>query len=572
MDVLEASLFANKSNGWGPRMGEIRSALMSLTGRSNVSGAKQRAGDGGESRTDLSRLARSSSLTLAGGVAGGLLGYILVLVVTRGLGAGRAGVFFEAIALFSIVSVIAELGADDGVVRMIPRYLALGRVASLRRLLAVSLIPVVAAGFGLGLLMFVFASQLSDLFVHEARAHDALVPYIRNLAPFVALSAASVTMLAGTRGFGSMTPFVLVDNVGKPAVRPLSVLIVIMLGLSGNSLALAWALPIAAGFVVASFSLARLVRRAESQTPWGNHSADRPGVIAGEFWRFASPRGVAGAFAIGLTWIDTLLVGGLRGVREAGIYAATTRYLLIGLVAVQAIQLAVAPLTSRLFARGETERAQVIYRTATQWLVIATWPVYLTLAIFGPVLLRVFGAEFVEGRTALALLSLAGLIVTVAGPSQMVLLMAGKSGWTLLNTVVSLGLNVVLNLILIPPLGIDGAALAWVASLVFNNLASVLELRLLLGLSPFGTGLLLVVARALACFGGIGLLVRTTLGPSWGAMLAFGLVATGLYAALLWQVRSKLDLPILADLLRPWRGGSARTIGVGIDPVGPSDP
>jgi O-antigen/teichoic acid export membrane protein len=512
--------------------------------------ALEEASDG--VRADLSRLARDSGLTLAGAVANAVFGFLLVVVVTRGLGADRSGVFFEAIALFSIVSVVGGLGAGDGVVRMLARYRAVGRTADLRRILAAALVPVLVVGPVLGVAMFALAPRLSDLFVHGESHAGALVPYIRVLAPFVGLSALSVTLLAATRGFGTMVPFVVVDNLGKPALRPVLALAAILLGLGATGLALSWALPIAAGLAVAAVAVIRSLERAERLDPPGHPRAR--GEVAGEFWRFAFPRGVAAALAIGLSWIDTLLVGGLRGVRDAGVYAATTRYIVVGTVMIQAVQLAVAPVLGALFGRGERDRAQTVYRAATQWLVLGGWPIYLTLAVFGPVLLRAFGREFVAGQTALVVLSLAALVVTAAGPSQTALLMAGKSGWTLINATFSLGINVVLNLVLIPRLGIDGAALAWMASLVFNNVVGLLELRFLLGLSPFGTGFPEVALAAAACFGGLGWLVRAALGLSLPSLLVFGVVGTGAYTAVLWKVRSRLNLPVLREALRARRG------------------
>ena len=60
-------------------------------------------------------------------MATGLLHFVL-LVVTRGLGAQGTGAFYEAVALFLILSSAAALGSDVGLSRMVPRYRALGRV------------------------------------------------------------------------------------------------------------------------------------------------------------------------------------------------------------------------------------------------------------------------------------------------------------------------------------------------------------------------------------------------------------------------------------------------------------
>src|SRR5262249_33087696 len=158
----------------------------------------------------------------SGAASGGILGYLLIVLVTRSLGAARAGVFFEAIALFSIVSVVGELGADDGLVRMIPKYRATGYTRDLRRLVVLSIGPVFLFGLGLGAAMFFWAPQLSRIFLHGQVNHqEALIPYLRVLAPFLPLSCAAAVALSGTRGLNSMIPFVALGNWLKPGLRPL---------------------------------------------------------------------------------------------------------------------------------------------------------------------------------------------------------------------------------------------------------------------------------------------------------------------------------------------------------------
>ena len=131
-----------------------------------------------------------------------------------------------------------------------------------------------------------------------------------------------------------------------------------------------------------------------------------------------------------------------------------------------------------------------------------------------------FGPGFDRGQHAMLTLSIAMLISIASGPVMVVLLMSGRSGWTLANGAVALTLNVVLNLILIPRYGMEGAALAWLASILFNNAAGILEVRYLLKLTPFGSGLATVALASTACFGVLGLLTRQVLGMSLPWFLA----------------------------------------------------
>src|SRR6266540_1195238 len=245
--------------------GDLAEAEEALAGNGAARGAahKKRAGVHG-SRADLARLARGGLLNLGGALASGVFAFLFVLILIRGLRASRAGVFFEAIALFSIVANAAQLGGDDGLVRFISRFRVEGRIRDLRTTLMVSLWPIVAIGSLFAVALFAFAPELSRVFVHGKGLHqDALASYIRILAPFIPVAAVEAAVFSATRGFGTMTPSVVLDNVGRSAVRlPLAAL-VIAAGLGSVALALSWAVPILVAVLLGLAWLVSLLREAE---------------------------------------------------------------------------------------------------------------------------------------------------------------------------------------------------------------------------------------------------------------------------------------------------------------------
>jgi O-antigen/teichoic acid export membrane protein len=499
----------------------------------------------GQERADLSTLARGGVISLAGAIANGVFGFALIVVVTRGLRARGAGAFFEGLAVFTIASNLCELGADDGLLRTIPRFRVLGRTQDLRRTLAIGLVPVLLVGTALAALLIALASPLADLFSRGSHQAATLASYIRILAPFLPLSAASAACLSATRGFGTVVPFVVVDNFGKPGIRPVLLVAVVAAGLGATAVALAWAGPIVVGFAVAALALRRLLLRAERRDRGASGPPRPTGELAGEFWRFSAPRAVAGFFATTVFWLDTLLVGAMRSTSQAGIYTAATRYIVMGTVAIQAVLLAIAPQISALVTRGDYRRAQTLYETATAWLMAPAWPIYLTLALFAPLFLRVYGPEFVSGQHALLVLALSALVAMGVGPVSSVLLMSGHSLWNLFNGVLALGLNVGLNLLLIPHLGIVGAAVAWAVSIAANNLAALIEVRLMIGLWPVGRGWPVVAVASTACFALIGLAVRAVLGPTLPGFAVFAVLSLATYTAWLRRSRRLLQLPLL---------------------------
>src|SRR6185312_5907713 len=94
-------------------------------------------------------------------------------------------------------------------------------------------------------------------------------------------------------------------------------------------------------------------------------------------------------------------------------------------------------------------------------LMLLTWPIYLLFAVFSTDLLRIFGHRYTVGANVIIILSLTMLVATWCGAVDVVLGMAGRSVWTMNNAIAALVADLVLNIILIPRMGIVGAAIAW---------------------------------------------------------------------------------------------------------------
>jgi O-antigen/teichoic acid export membrane protein len=124
---------------------------------------------------------------------------------------------------------------------------------------------------------------------------------------------------------------------------------------------------------------------------------------------------------------------------------------------------------------------------------------------------------------------------------------------------VALAANVVLNLVLIPRLGIVGAAIAWSVSILVNNLAPLAQVWALMRVHPFGPGSPIAAGAALALFGAGGLAARAAFGASLATAALFGASAAVAYAAVVWRFRSTLELESFRLRRTPARGRSPET-------------
>jgi O-antigen/teichoic acid export membrane protein len=499
--------------------------------------------------TDIRAFARGGSLAVAGLAFGALLQFLVVVVITRGLDTGSAGTLLETIAFFTILSSAGTLGADIGVVRDIPLLVTTGRAADVRRLLAVAGYPVAVVGILVAVVSFVAANPLADALFDPSHSH-AGATFIRIVAPALPLAALTTVALAATRGLGTMVPYVAVQNLVVPAVRVALVVAAVGAGLAGARIAVAWTLPVAAGALAAFVALRRLVLRAERNafSPSGESSSR---ISAARFWGFAAPRGVASIFEITVLMVDVLLVGALRSTREAAVYAAASRLVIFGGFLLFAVSRPLAPLFSELLARGDNHAAGALYHIATWWGMVVAWPLYITCAIFAVPVMTVFGSGYSAGSTALVILSLAYLFDLGTGNMNVLLLMSGKSSWNLANSALALALNVGLNIVLIPRMGIEGAAIAWAVSVVAYNLAAVFEIRVLLGLGPLNSVYTIIAGATVISYGVFGAAARLLFGNSIRGLVVASTLGTVVYGMLLWRWREVLRLRDLAAAIRP---------------------
>lgn len=493
---------------------------------------------------DVGRLARGGSINLVGAVASAGTNLLITVAVTRTMSIAQAGAFFTVTSIFLILVACARLGSGSALTYFVARLRATGHPGLVRPCLRIALAPVVGVSLLMGVVLLVVAEPVAGL-LDEQHA-GTIATYLRVLAFALPFAATSEGVLGATRGFGAMRPTVVVEKVARPIVQLLGILVLAAVG--GAAIVVAWSFPYVPAVLAGSAWLSHLRRR--------DHRASREqrreptAGLAREYWRFAAPRAIAALLQVALQRLDVVLVAVMLGGPASAIYVVSTRLLVLGALGIQAISMAVQPQVAAHHARGEVAAVNLLYRTSTTWLILATWPLYVVGALFAPTVLRLFGPEYAAGASVLVILAFATMLSTACGVVDAMLTMAGRPSWILGNVTLALVVNVSLNLVLIPRWGIEGAAVAWSASILVNNLRPLLQLYRGLGMHPFGRSLALAMVAVLAAYVPVGLCCRLTIGQDLAALLTTVLVGTGILAVTGWHFRDLLALRELAGALR----------------------
>jgi O-antigen/teichoic acid export membrane protein len=535
-------------------------------------------------------------VNLVGAGFAGLAGLAVTTLVARGLDAGTAGVFFAATAAFALAQVLAKLGTDTGQVYWVARLRAAGRHDLLARLRRIALAPVLTAAVLAGLALFVAAPRLATVSaltggnVSGTRAGEFVVQ-LRVLAVFLPVAALSDALLSATRGYRTMRPTVLVEKVARPALQ-LAGLAAVAATAGLTAYTLAWVGPYLASMALAAVLLRRVDHRTRPTTPAqlvtptrpaqlaapstpdsGGPALGVPGRLGRAFWGFTGPRAVSSVAQQALQRLDVLLVAALLGFGPAALYTVATRFIVVGQLGNAAVGSAVQPRLAELLAAGDTAGVRRLYQASTGWVVLLTWPLYLLVWVFAPAYLTAFGTGYTAGNASgvVGVLCAAMLVATGCGMVDMVLTMGGRTTWNLANVALALVVNVGLDLVLIPRLGVYGAALGWAVAIAVNNLVPLAQIALALRLHPFGRGTVVAGALAVGCFGVPAVAARLLSGVD-GATARAGGVPVGMLAALgvtvavggsayllaCWWLRDLLGLTSLVTLRRSGRAPGRR--------------
>lgn len=481
-------------------------------------------------------LLRAGVVTFGGIVIGAIATLLLAQVVGNHLGAAGTGLFFQAIALFAIASNALQLGADTALVRVLSRQSALGYRDLLRPTVRAAVLPVLLISAVVSVAVYLAADPIAGIVAPNDPHYGATV--LRLMAPFLGFGALLAVLLGGVRGIGSTMPYTALQNLALPLFRLAIVASGILGGFGVAWVATGWAAPLLVLAVIAGAILLLQLRRSAGDVPPRSGPDVRDARRA--FWGFALPRGASTVIERALDWAGVLIVLAVAGPVLGGIYAVVNRCVNAGTMIDQAARIVTGPRISRALALKDDAEASRLFLDVTRGIVTVAWPFYLLISVFAPTVLGLFGKEFVAGALPLALVALAMMLSTTAGMVQSILLMGGRSSWQLINRILQLLTLIVVTVLLVPPLGLTGAAIGWIAAIAVDTTLATVQVAARLGIRSSPRLLARPAAVALVVFGGGGSAAAAAFGQTLPTLLVASSALLLVYGAGCFLLREQL--------------------------------
>jgi len=226
--------------------------------------------------------------------------------------------------------------------------------------------------------------------------------------------------------------------------------------------------------------LALLNRRLKTKVPDGNKRHEARTWLATSL-----PIFVVEGFYLMLTYVDIIALEHFRSPRDVAVYYAGARLLAI----VAFVYFAIAGATTHKFTAyhmaGDQQRLAAFFRETIRW---TFWPSLLACALilaFGRPLLSLFGAGFEAGYDVMFILAVGMLARAAVGPAERLLNMLGERKQCVFVYAAAFAINFILCVVLIPRIGIEGAAAATSSALVAESIMFYVVAKRRLGFHVF---------------------------------------------------------------------------------------
>jgi O-antigen/teichoic acid export membrane protein len=387
--------------------------------------------------TNLRTIVRNTSVQAGADMLGKVASLAFFVVMARELGQEGFGAFIFALSLALLTTAVAGFGFEDLIGRDVSREPAVAP-----RLMTDALLARAVSG------LLAVAVAVAIAWVGGSDADVRLVVALLALA--AALETTSKVFHATFQGLDDLRPVA----AALILQRIFTAVVGVSLLLAGQGV-VTMALVYLAGAVLAQAYVAlRLVRR-------GVRPERRPSVArSATLVRASAALGITVVLDTVLFRIDATMLSFMKTDEDVGIYGAAYRLLESTLFLSWAFVAALLPTLSRLSATTSPSVGDV-YELGTKLIVTALLPLGTGFALFaGPVVDLLYGAQYEEAVSAVRLLGGAAALYGIAFLSASTLIAQRRQAVLPWATGAVLVVNVTLNLVLIPPLSYDGAALA----------------------------------------------------------------------------------------------------------------
>lgn len=398
-----------------------------------------------------SKTASSISYVFVLGMIGTLLGYAIRIFLSHSLSVHDFGLFYSALAVVGIINIFKDLGTNTALIKFVAEYNIKQEVKKIKSAVYTSfLIQFIIVGVST-LVFFAYAREISLMFFGNENAATLLKILILSSLCSVVFTVCQITL----NGFKRMKEFSFVEPV-RSSVSLITMIMLASLGLIGA----------ASGYLIAAIVTSVIFFIVTIRIFPDVLKPEIPSRNVAEQLLVFGTLFLAGSFSTYIVqYTDTIVITLVRSVEEVGYYQTAIATIQFVPLFVAAIGAVLFPIISELYASGKKENLEQIISIFVTLSFFAVLPIVILVFSFPEIFIRLlYGEKFLPATDALRILSIGSIFYSVFLILQTTLLGLGKPGLNTKVLIIISVLDIAANLMLVPILGIQGAAVTFVLS------------------------------------------------------------------------------------------------------------
>ncbi|MFC1685690.1 flippase [Nanoarchaeota archaeon] len=422
---------------------------------------------------NLKLLVKTSGIVFLSLVLSKIIGYLYRVIIARYFGPEVYGLFSIALMISGWFIAVAALGLSEGLARFIPIYRAKGKSNKVTYIFNLSLIILTFSSILSGILLF-FLSEPLALNVFN---NSQLIFYFKVASFIIPATMLTSPFIGALRAYEKISIHSFIANIINPLSKFIIIVLLIFMGVKGGSTILSYLFGMIVVLMVSYFVSKRKIPELFIKSDLNKKEKVKTRKL---FFSYSFPLLFSGVILILLYWVDTFAIGFYKSVVEVGIYQAAVPIALLLAIAPELFMQLFFPLISREYSKKRTKVIIETSKQVTKWIFLINITAFSLIILFpGAIINIIFGPAYLAAANALRILAIGAFISAVfIVPTQLIYII-GKSKLVLFNITLAFIMNVILNAILVPmpyvlfienSLGINGAALATLISIIFLNL------------------------------------------------------------------------------------------------------
>jgi len=416
---------------------------------------------------DFKEIVTGSSTVFVAKILATLLGLVFNLLVARIYGSESMGILALVNSFLAIALIPSLFGLQTSILRFIPEYIKKSSFFEALQIYKRSLIVVFIFSIVISMISFYNAQFIAEYIFKKPE----FTMIFSIAAIFLVFKSVGGLNQSALRAFKDIKLFALLS-----VLTPLfNILVLIVLNYIIEDIYN----PVYAVFSTSVFVclltflfLKKVIEKNKKDKLFSKQTLQIKQIIT-----ISTPMFLTSVMGVVITQTDIIMLGMYSNIEQVGIYAIVVKLALLTTFVLSSVNAISASRFSESFHSGDMDKLKTIVQKSSKLIFYFTLPIIVFLLIFGKFTLGLFGEEFMVGYTAMIILLIGQFVNISVGSVGYLMNMIGYQKEYNYIVIVSAIVNIVLNYILIPIYGIEGAAAASMISIFVNNILPLVYIR-----------------------------------------------------------------------------------------------